>query len=198
MPESLAEIERARELDPTSRSIAADEAYIEYNAGNVEDGISKLRILEQSESDLISVHRFLATALYETKDFPGFLKESEHVAAISNNAEEKSVALAARKGWLADGEHSMLTAMLDARRKAFDEKRNTGFDAALLAAKLGKRDEAIRYLQTAFEARDYMVMTIADGRLDSLLKGDPAFEAFKSSVRSRMMNVEPNGTKPID
>jgi tetratricopeptide (TPR) repeat protein len=189
MAESRIEIERARELDPTSRSIIADEAFIEYVAGDVTDGIRKLRALEQSEPELISVHRFLATALFETKDFPGFIEETQQIAAISNDPEEKAVAAAARDGWMAHGERSMLTEMLAVRKKAFEEKRNSGYTVALLAAQLGKRDEAISYLQAALRARDYMLMTVSNGTFESFLKGDPAFESVKLEVNSRMRGI---------
>jgi len=191
MEESRAEIERARELDPTSRSIIADDAFIEYESGDVTGGIKKLRALEQSEPGLISVHRFLATTLFETKDFPGFVEELQQIAAISNDPQEKAVATAAREGWKAHGERSMLTKMLAVRKKAFEEKRNSGYTVALLAAQLGERDEAISYLQAALQARDYMLMTVSNGTFESSLKGDPAFESIKLEVKSRMTGVNP-------
>jgi tetratricopeptide (TPR) repeat protein len=189
MTESRSEIERARELDPTSRSIIADEAFIEYVAGDVTDGIRKLRTLEESEPELISVHRFLATALFETKDFPGFIEEIQHIAAISNDPQDKAVAIAARIGWMTHGERSMLTEMFAVRKKAFEEKRNSGYAVALLAAQLGDRDEAISYLRAALQARDYMLMTVSNGTFESFLKGDPAFESVKLEVDSHMIGI---------
>jgi tetratricopeptide (TPR) repeat protein len=191
MAESRIEIERARELDPTSRSIIADEAFIEYVGGDVTDGIRKLRALEQSEPGLISVHRFLATALFETKDFSGFVEETQQIASLSNDPQEKAVAAAARDGWRAHGERSMLTEMLAVRKKAFEEKRNSGYTVAFLAAQLGERDEAISYLQAALRARDYMLMTVSNGTFERFLKGDPAFESVKLEVNSHIMGINP-------
>ena len=58
-PESLAELERARELDPASKSVLADKGMLLFNAGQRREGIATLKQMEDNEPDFISPHRFL-------------------------------------------------------------------------------------------------------------------------------------------
>jgi DNA-binding winged helix-turn-helix (wHTH) protein/tetratricopeptide (TPR) repeat protein len=57
--ESLAEIERARSLDPASKSVLADKGMLLFDAGQQQEGIALLKQMEESEPDFISPHRFL-------------------------------------------------------------------------------------------------------------------------------------------
>ena len=51
-PEAKAEIERARKLDPTSRSILTDGALIGYSSGDASKSIQKLQEMERAETRL--------------------------------------------------------------------------------------------------------------------------------------------------
>jgi len=185
-PEAQAEIEKARELNPASPSILVDEALIEYDAGKSNEAIAKLRRLADSQPQLVSVHRFLASALLDKNDLAGFVDESERAAAISKDPDEQAVAAAARHGLASGGKQGMLKEMMLVRNDAVEQKRSSGFDSALLAARLGDKQQALKYLLLALEAHDYMLLTTSHGVIQDLLKDDLEFQKLQSHIRARM------------
>ena len=53
---ALREIDRARDLDPTETSILADEALIDYRAGQRAKGVALLRRLAREQPNTVSPH----------------------------------------------------------------------------------------------------------------------------------------------
>ena len=186
MPEAKAEIERARELDPTSRSILTDGALIGYTSGDVPQNIQKLRDIERTEPDFVTAPRYLARIFLEQHDFPGFILQTQLAGKVSANPLEQATADAAAHGWAQGGRTGMLQAIRAVQKHAFDEGQASGFELAHTCALLGDKEAAVTALQSAYDAHDYMLMTLFRGDMQSMLHGYPPFEALKAKVRSRM------------
>jgi tetratricopeptide (TPR) repeat protein len=186
-PEARAEIELARELNPDSRSILADQALIGFWAGDDPAlSISRLRRIERADPDFLPPPRYLALIFFAQKDFHASITESERAARISKDVQETAVARAAELGWSSGGEHGMLEAMRAEQQGFFESGQSSGFDLARTSALLGRRQEAVRCLEAAFTTRDFMLMTIFSGDLNAQLHGDPEFERLKGKVKDRM------------
>ena len=189
LPEAQAEIERARELDPASRSILSDQALIGYSAGHVAENVEKLRGIERAEPDFVAAPRYLARIFFEREDFPAFLLQSERAANISGDPQEKAVAEAAAQGWAARGRTAMLEAMRTVQKQQLDQGQDMGYEFAQTSAMLGDKAAAVVGLEAAFRAHDYMLMTIFTGDFQQRLGGYPPFEALKARVRARMSST---------
>src|SRR5271170_7202100 len=78
--EALAEIERARQLDPSSTPILADKGCILTAAGKTEEARTLLTQLAASQPEFIPPHRYLAEDIYFREgNYAGYLSESATV-----------------------------------------------------------------------------------------------------------------------
>ena len=99
MPESIAEIERARTLDPSSRSIMADKGGILFVAERNDDAIALLKQMEANEPDFVSPHRYLKYAYLIQRDYPNYLTEFRTEAQLLHDETSLALAEAAEKGF---------------------------------------------------------------------------------------------------
>ena len=191
--EAEAEIAKARELDPASRAILADEALIRFWAGDRNGSIETLQNIERSEPEFITAPRFLAAIYRESKDYPSYLEASRRAATLSGNPEERKIIEAAERGWKIGGATGMFREMEKVQKAIFQAGNSSGYELAYTYAMLGQKDNAVDSLNAAFQARDYMLMTIFTGQLHDALRGYAPFEAVQSQVGKRMRQQENKG-----
>jgi tetratricopeptide (TPR) repeat protein len=177
------QIEQARRLDPTSRSVLVDRAFIELKTRNRLRGLSELQALEKSEPQFVSVHRFLASEYLETGHYLDSLNELELTGQFSGMQEEKEIAVAARNGWRHSGSTGMLECMLSVYKEYFKQGKDSGYNVAKIDVLLGNKLESVTYLEAAFHARDYMVMTVASGNFAPLLGDYPPYRRLQLAVQ---------------
>jgi tetratricopeptide (TPR) repeat protein len=181
-----AQIAQARELNPASRAILADEALIRYGSGEHAAAIAELKELEQTEPDFIAPPRYLADISFGERNYPDYIAALKRAAAISNDPEETALAATAERGWSQGGEHALLEALRVFYRSQFDRGLSSGFLEARVCAMLGRKDEADHYLQAAFDSRDYLMMSILDNGFDGIMSNDPLFQNLEVQIRERM------------
>ncbi len=182
--EALAEIERARALSPASPSILADRALIIYNTGNRAEGIATLKEMEQTEPGFLSPPRYLAAVYFERGDYPDFIEQTKRASLLSRDTDEIAVADAAKRGWQSGGEHGLLEALLPVQQRMFDKGQSCGPRLAYIYLLLGRKKDAVHYLQAAFQAHDSGLFSLPHSRFATELKGDPEFEQLKLRVQS--------------
>lgn len=186
-PESLAEIQRARELQPASRSILADQALINFVFKHEPaESIATLRELERTDPDFVVAPRYLAGIFRDDRNFAEFIPEATRAAAISHDANLQAVMQQASVGWREGGARRMLLSMKAIQEPQFSKGEASAFDVARTCVQLGDKPCALHYLQAAFNARDYMMLTILTGDFNNLLKDDPVFRQLQAAVRQRM------------
>ncbi|MFT3977761.1 MAG: hypothetical protein QM688_11690 [Sphingomonas bacterium] len=145
---ALREIERARELDPGSTAILADEGLIQYVAGHRAEGIANLRDLAREQPDAISPHRWLAEIALSEGKMADFLRESVITARLRSDAAWLSQATRLEASGLSP--ESIEEAML---RDA--EQSGAGwFQIARLAALAGHRAKARDAIQRACKSHE--------------------------------------------
>jgi tetratricopeptide (TPR) repeat protein len=184
--EALVEIDKAQQLDPTSRSILSDQALLHYHAGDPETAIAKLREIEQEEPDFLSAPRYLAGLALERKDYRSFIQESKRLAALSKDSQEAAVSEAAVHGWAEGGEHGMFEAMRKVQQEYYDRGQSSGFELARTDALMGRNREAVTYLKAAYGAHDYMILQLPHAGWSSGLQGDPDFVHLKKQIDAQI------------
>jgi cytochrome c-type biogenesis protein CcmH/NrfG len=186
--EARAEIAKARELDPASRAILADDAMILFYSGDAAKGVEALKNIEASQPDYVAAPRYLATFYLASKDYPAYIAAIKRAAKLSGDPQENAVAKAAASGFKKAGVQGMLQQMSEVQKTIFDQGHSSGYDLAYTDALLGKKEKAVASLEAGFRARDFMLMTIFKGDLQAELKGYPPFERIEEHVRDRMAN----------
>jgi tetratricopeptide (TPR) repeat protein len=182
--EARKEIDIAQQLDPASRSILVDQAWIRYSAGDSQ-AAAKLQELETAEPDFKSPPEDLARIDLAQGNYPGYLEQLHRLAAISKDPADLQLSEAAQKGWDSGGRVGMLRTMKAIQEQAFAANRSDGYDLAHTCALLGEKQQAIKYLQAAFAAKDIFVLDVLRSDWARQLNGYLPFENVRAQIRSR-------------
>src|SRR5216110_2669796 len=178
LDEALAEARRAHELDPLNPDVATGLPWALYVARRYDEAIA----VEQKSLDLepgsAHAHMLLALPLAGKGSYAEALAEARKMAALAGDAPNFAGILgyvAGRAGEGAEAQH-ILTAL---------ERRppgNTAFAIALVHLGLGHNEQALRWLQAAYEERsEWLVTDMPAPNFDSL-RQDPRFSALMRKV----------------
>src|SRR5215813_541618 len=80
--EAMAQIDRARALEPASSGIAAERALILHRAGRTDEALGVLKELARIQPELLAAHRHLQTIDFERGDYAASLLEERSVAEL--------------------------------------------------------------------------------------------------------------------
>jgi len=174
-PESLAEIERARTLDPASKSVLADKGAILFNAGQRQEGIALLRQIEENEPDFISPHRFLGEIYLITGDYGRYLTEARSEAILVHDSSAIATVDAAEKGFATAGGKGLLEALLRRQQELYDRGQFSAFFLAETCSVAGRKQKALHYLKLAYDQHADGLIMMRSVRAFDNLHDDPAF-----------------------
>ena len=185
--EAKDEIHRARELNPGSRSILADEILIDSNAGtDPAVCLDRLRELQRAEPDFASPPRYIGEILLGNNDLGGWVKELKRTAASTRSPADFALARAAERGWKTGGERALFSELRGAEERRFKAGQTTGYDLALICFHLGDRPAAVHYLQAAFQAHDFRLVSLLKDPPGAALRGYAPYEDLRQQIESRM------------
>ena len=166
---ALIHIERALELDPTSRSIRADRGLLLFHCGRAAEAHAVLTALTASDPDFISPHNYLSYIALESGDDPTFLRESALRARQRQDQVGETIVAAAQAGFKAGGDGGMRRALLAARLAAYWAGNMSAFEVARSYAMIGDERRAISYLSLAIDRHDTSAISLLN---------DPVFRPF--------------------
>jgi tetratricopeptide (TPR) repeat protein len=175
-PEAAVEIEKARELDPSSTPIMADRGYILFRAGQAKQGIAVLKQIETTEPAFLSPHLYLSNIYLEGKDYPDYLVEMKKVAQLRHDAAALAIMNAAERGFAAGGARGMWESMLAVQKKFYLQGELPPYQLAQTYSQLGESREALKYLQEAYDKRDAALV---------FLKTDHSFDGLREDASFR-------------
>ena len=175
-PESIAEIQRARELDPSSNTILADEAVILFYAHHGAESKSLLQQVEEADPSFLAPHRYLASMAYQTADYATYVEESEKSAQLGHDHFAMEVAAAAKAGYAGGNARKMLESIYRVEKQNYARGGTSATAIAETSMLLGKKEEAIAYLEEGFSKHDADLLS---------LRIDPIFSALNSDGRFR-------------
>jgi tetratricopeptide (TPR) repeat protein len=189
LPRAAEQIEKARELDPTSRIVLANQALILANSGESTASIARLRELESAEPGFLAPPQYLAEIFFARHDYPEYLAELDRVAATSHDPEKKALASAAKRGWTRGGSAGMLKGLRAAEESSIQAGKSSSYDLANICALLGDKPAADKYLKAAVDACDFNAMQAVYGAFNQIMQGDAAFESIKRQIELRMQRT---------
>ncbi|MEO7509699.1 MAG: tetratricopeptide repeat protein, partial [Pyrinomonadaceae bacterium] len=180
-PESVAEVERAVELDPLSLSTNTARAFPYLAAGQFERTIEKVNPALELEKD------FPLARYYLGRGYDGVGRHKEAVAEY-----QKAIAASARSTYFAS---AMIYALVKSGQRAEAEKTFTEIQAlakkerispyvlARSLAALGRKEQALDELEKALQERDGLLIVMRiDQNLDDL-RNEPRYHAILKTMR---------------
>jgi len=181
--EALAEIERARQLDPSSTPILADKGCILAAAGRKEEARSLLTQLSLSQADFISPHRYLAENVYFPEgNYANYFQEKRVVARLRHDTGAEKALDAEEKGYNSGGLQGLLAARLVTAQDLFDHGLGSAYDVAEAHAALGENNDAMRYLQIAYQRRELSLVMIRQNNWFKPLHQDQEFRDLVAKI----------------
>jgi tetratricopeptide (TPR) repeat protein len=180
--DALAQIERAQELAPSSRSILADKGLILFYSGQPEQALRLLTKIETSEPAFVSPHRNLASIYLSRREYASYLMESRKAAELSGDMRGLPAISAGARGLAAGGAQGMLESMLDAQKKLYLQGQAPAYELAKTCALLGRKQDAIEYLKVVYAQHDYLILISRIDPALSNLRDDPAYQDLVSRL----------------
>ena len=173
LDEAIAQLDRSVELDPLSPSLLANRALLDYFAGRYDVADRRLREILRSDSTDVTAQWGLALVDEQRGRLDEAIAILEPISAVSNNRKASlghAYALA--------GKTAKARSVLSALHAAEERSYVPSYWFAVVHTGLGERDQALRYLERAYEERStVLAYLMIDPRL-APLRDDPRFLAL--------------------
>lgn len=182
---ALAEIDRALELDPSSRAIQADRGLLLVNSGRMAEARKVLTAVAASAPDFSSTHGYMAVLALNTGDYDGYLREWATQARLRHNTTDEAVARAGQAGLAARGLTGMWQALLDARLAGFSMGTVSAADVARSYAAMGDRRQALAFLSLAIDRHDQTAISLLNAAEFTPLLDDPGMATLLRRLHLR-------------
>jgi TolB-like protein/Flp pilus assembly protein TadD len=170
--EAIAEVERAKRLDPLSPIILGDASWVYYGARRYDKAFEVAREWVEMNPGSPWAHTYLGLALQKTGKIDEAIRELERAAGM-----DRSVTILE---WLG-GAYAAAGRTNDANRILAELTGRAGqryvcpYEIATVYVGLGRKDAAFEWLRKGVEERaDCMPWIKADSKIDSL-RGDPRY-----------------------
>jgi tetratricopeptide (TPR) repeat protein len=196
--ETLAEMLRARELDPLSPGVIQALAWCYYQARRFDESIATYRILLEAAPDFAYGLSTYSWTLRHAGKADEAVRAAEKGLELSSGGQFFIALLGA--AYAAAGRHQDARAALARLSQMAEHSYVSPYHKALIHVELGERAEALQLLHEAYEKKDAWVVWLGvEPQLDPL-RGEPAFEELLRLTRNpavdrkRMIEEPPPGT----
>lgn len=182
VPESLAQIDEAQKLDPTSVAILADKGDILNIANQTDAAMSLLRQIETTEPSFVSAHRYLSEIYLARKDYPDYLKEWQHMMILLKDQNGLAVERAAEEGFSKGGYQGMLRGTLRAQKELNNSGIVPAYSLAITYARLGEKQNSLQCLRDAYDKHDSSLLFLSIEPAFDSLRNDSEFRDLEARV----------------
>jgi serine/threonine protein kinase/Tfp pilus assembly protein PilF len=181
--EALAEINRAHQLDPLSPIIAETVGVVHLLERQYDEAIAVCKKLANENPTFAPVHKdCLAPAYWGKRMHPQVIEEWKIYGQLSGDRNESDFASALEQGYRSAGWKGAVTKGIEARQV----QRKTGYSSpygiAQLYAELGEKEQAFRWLSTAYQERDWLLEGLNTDFVLDPLRSDPRFAELVRKV----------------
>ena len=175
--EALAEINRAHQLDPLSPGISTDIGWVHICARRYDEAIAICKKVADENPTFARAHLRLADAYWGKHMYPQVIEQSKVWGRLSGDRNDSDFASAVEQGFRSAGWKGALTKGIGARLAQRKKGYFSACGIAVLYADLGDKNQAFRWLNTAFQEHDG-----GDGGLMGL-KTDFSLDPLRSDPR---------------
>lgn len=171
--EAIAEIRRAKEINPLSLIINAVEAWILYHAREYDQAISQGQKVVEMDPDFAEVYEYLKRCYDQKGMYREAIAARQMRRKLAGYYAEETPAL--RQAAAATSARVYWQKRLEQEVEESGQEPSTAFDMAEIFAQLGKKDQAFAWLEKASEERYFMMMYLRVAPNLDPLRSDPRF-----------------------
>ena len=180
--EALAEITRAHQLDPLSPIISAQVGAVYVYARRYDEAIVVCKKLAIENPTFAMTHFYLAQAYWGKRQYRQVIEEWKSYGQLSSDRNASDFAFAMEQGFRSGGWKGALTRGIE----ILQAQRKTGYSSAYkiagLYADLGDKDQAFRWLNTAYQERDFSLVLLKTHFFLDSLRSDARFAELVQKV----------------
>lgn len=181
-PQARRAIARARVLEPDNHAIVADEAWIQFAAGEREQGLATLERLAQVDPQFVSWHSYLSHAyLIESRD-ADYLREARTTAELRGQQDVVAALELAERRLREGGRQAMLDQLASDETQRWERGVGSAVVVAEYRALAGDRPGMLRWLTVAAQRRDHLLPGIYGFPEFAAYASDPAFRQIVAGL----------------
>jgi serine/threonine protein kinase/Tfp pilus assembly protein PilF len=180
--EALAAMNRAHQLDPLSPIISESLGLVHIAARRYDDAIASCQEVVTQNPTFAQAHACLAFSYWGKGMYAKAVEEFKILGELDGNPKDAEFASALEQGFRSGGWKDALTKGVEVRQAQRKAGYWSAYDIAALYAGLGEKDEVFRWLNLAYDERDYQMESLkTDFRLDPV-HSDPRFAELVRKV----------------
>jgi len=172
--EALAEAKRARELDPLNLRTGALEGQFLLHAGRTDEALERLQKTFELDPNYYLAHQFASSAYIEKGMYGEAVAEAQKAIDFSGGSVHPTMLLG--YALAKSGKRAEARGLLEGLLKLSNERYVPPYFVALIYNGLGERDEALAWLERAFERRDAFIVFLKVEPKWNNLREDPRFQ----------------------
>jgi eukaryotic-like serine/threonine-protein kinase len=179
---AVAEAKLARQLDSQSPSTGFQEGYVYIWTRDYDQAIVLCKQLANENPTFALAHLCLAQAFWGKGMYPQVIEEWKAYGQLSGDQNETDFASALEQGFRLQGWKGALAKGIETRQAQRNTSYWSAYTIASLYANLGDKDQAFRWLNTAYQERDANLLGLKTDYLVDPLRSDARFSALVRKV----------------
>ena len=180
--EALAEINLAHQLDPLSPIISANAGAIRISARQYDEAIVICKKLANENPTFAQAHGCLDLAYGGKRMYPQVIEEWKVFGQLSGDRDFSAFISAMEQGFHSAGWKGALTKGIEVRLAQRKAGSLSAYWIAIMYADLGDKDQAFRWLNTAYQERDLYLLKLKTDFLVDPIRSDPRFAELVRKV----------------
>ena len=181
--ESLAQLDLAQRLQPTSTSILSDRAFALGLCGHRNEAADILQEVENDDPSSPSPHRILGgISLVEPRDIPRYLDEIRRFATLRHDTRQLRLLDEMDRAYRAGGATAMWRAQLAQEERLHPSPDDRTYTMATAEAALGEKDACFHDLAQLTAHHEAGMIGIKIDPVIASVSGDPRFARLVASI----------------
>jgi eukaryotic-like serine/threonine-protein kinase len=180
--EAISEANRAHQLDPLSPIISSVIGLIHIWARQYDEAIVICKKLANENSTFAMAHYCLAQAYWAKRMYSQVIEERKALGQLSGDPNDSEFAFAMEQGFRTAGWKGALTKCIETRQAQRRTGNSSAYWIGALYAELGDKDQAFRWLNSAYQERDLWLVGLKTNFQFDAIRSDPRFHELVRKV----------------